>query len=76
METSAKIAEITNFILVLILPMRNGNQHLIFLCHIVPLCIVLILPMRNGNYSFLKEMGATSNFGSYPTYEEWKHTGY
>jgi len=34
---------------------------------------VLILPMRNGNYRSWQRDGIRSIFGSYPTYEEWKH---
>ena len=56
--------------LVLILPMRNGNEK-----ERVPILgqkLVLILPMRNGNaLTFALPMLASCS--PYPTYEEWKH---
>ena len=58
------------YILVLILPMRNGNWVKMILKGLRS-GIVLILPMRNGNPIFptsrLKRL-----ISSYPTYEEWK----
>ncbi len=56
---------------VLILPMRNGNQP--FSQRETSSTFVLILPMRNGNYTRIAKNTATK-FGSYPTYEEWKHS--
>ena len=55
--------------LVLILPMRNGNYY----CKktVKMLLFVLILPMRNGNQVLLY-MHLVQFFCSYPTYEEWK----
>jgi len=58
-------------IIVLILPMRNGNHLLVFL--IMQKIFVLILPMRNGNLPYLSEI-LWIHLGSYPTYEEWKHS--
>ena len=55
--------------LVLILPMRNGNEYIkiTFFSH----SNVLILPMRNGNYLLWARLHIFQ-WSSYPTYEEWK----
>jgi len=58
--------------MVLILPMRNGNN--IFHKFALSLTKVLILPMRNGNKSN-EDNEKIKAASSYPTYEEWKpHT--
>ena len=56
--------------MVLILPMRNGNN-LESIHFVSPPVKVLILPMRNGNF-FAKYRLTLSTTRSYPTYEEWK----
>ena len=57
---------------VLILPMRNGNQVHMYLCH-------YSLPCSYPTYEEWKhaffERRSKSKQGSYPTYEEWKHVG-
>ena len=58
-----------HIIIVLILPMRNGNILYMYL-EILQL-FVLILPMRNGNNTTLLYMHLEQP-RSYPTYEEWK----
>ena len=55
--------------LVLILPMRNGNNKLA--TEFNTPYMVLILPMRNGNLNLLFRAWLLIA-GSYPTYEEWK----
>ena len=56
-------------ILVLILPMRNGN-HLQIISFPILYVQVLILPMRNGNT--IAQVRFRGRQSSYPTYEEWK----
>ena len=66
---SLSLLYMDTWILVLILPMRNGNKS-----SSVGSCrqnIVLILPMRNGNGIPASSTGDNVQC-SYPTYEEWK----
>ena len=62
------------FLLVLILPMRNGNPFSDGNSK-PPILPVLILPMRNGNTLLSLCKNQLKN-RSYPTYEEWKQISY
>jgi len=68
METHLCAQILSRLLVVLTVPMRNGNNQI--LRNTTPKTRVLTVPMRNGNFSDMV-VGADI-YSSYRTYEEWK----